>query len=89
MASTVLRFALPGQFQIIDQRVYRFITPDHDRLKIPHNIDKKVELYFDYLSRLKSICEEFEIPFNKSDRILYQADKIENKNTPLTTYAKH
>ena len=28
MASTVLRFAVPDRLQIIDQRVYRFITEE-------------------------------------------------------------
>jgi thermostable 8-oxoguanine DNA glycosylase len=86
MASTVLRFAVPDQLQIIDQRVYRFIT-DRDRLKIPNNIDHKVDLYFDYVERLKNICNDYNIPFSKADRILYQLDKIHNKDIRLKTFA--
>ena len=87
MASTVLRFAVPDELQIIDQRVYRFITPDKFSLKIPYNIDKKVELYFDYIERLKIICKDYNIPFSKADRILYQLDKIYNKDISLKTSA--
>lgn len=88
MASTVLRFACPNHLQIIDQRVYRFIMPDEDFLKIPHNIDKKIILYFDYINYLKTTCENFNIPFEKSDRLLYQLDKMENKKIPIITYTK-
>ena len=87
MASTVLRFAVPDKLQIIDQRVYRFITPDKDCLNIPYNIEKKIDLYFDYIERLKKICKDFDIPFSKADRILYQLDKIHNKNIRLKTSA--
>jgi len=86
MASTVLRFAVPDQFQIIDQRVYRFIT-DKDCLDIPYNIEKKIELYFNYIKELKIICQEHNIPFSKADRILYQLDKIHNKGIRLKTSA--
>ena len=83
MASTVLRFADPNQFQIIDQRVYRFITPGENQLKIPHNKEAKIELYFKYIDCLKEICSAFNIAFNKSDRILYQLDKTLNRNIPI------
>ena len=86
MASTVLRFACPDKLQIIDQRVYRFITDDQDSLKIPYNPEEKINLYQKYLKRLREICLEYNIPFNKSDRILYQLDKTENKDIKLTTY---
>lgn len=85
MASTVLRFAVPNHLQIIDQRVYRFITPDENSLNIPYNLEKKIELYFNYMERLKKISEDYDIPFSKSDRILYQMDKIYNKNISLKT----
>lgn len=84
MASTVLRFAVPHELQIIDQRVYRFIT-DKNKLEIPYNIDKKVELYFDYIEQLKNNCNQFGITFSESDRILYQIDKIVNKDVKLKT----
>lgn len=86
MASTVLRFAVPNDLQIIDQRVYRFIT-DKSCLNIPYNIEKKIELYFDYIHQLKSICQEKNIPFFKADRLLYQLDKIHNKDIRLKTSA--
>lgn len=82
MASTVLRFAVPDKLQIIDQRVYRFIT-DKDCLKIPYNIEQKIDLYFKYIDQLKSICQQKNIPFFKADRILYQLDKIHNKDIGL------
>jgi thermostable 8-oxoguanine DNA glycosylase len=85
MASTVLRFAVPEKLPIIDQRVYRFITPTEDSLKIPHQIDRKVAVYFDYVDRLREICRKFEIEFQKADRVLYQLDKFHNKHIPLKT----
>lgn len=87
MASTVLRFAVPEHLQIIDQRAYRLITPGKDSLKIPYNIDKKIELYFDYIHRLKNECAKHSIPFSKADKILYQLDKKENKEIRLTSYS--
>jgi thermostable 8-oxoguanine DNA glycosylase len=89
MASTVLRFACPNELQIIDQRVYRFITPGKDSLKIPHNIEEKIDLYFKYIEQLHTICDGYKLEFKKIDRILYQLDKTENKNIPLTTSSKH
>jgi thermostable 8-oxoguanine DNA glycosylase len=88
MASTVLRFAVPDQLQIIDQRVYRFITKE-DCLKIPYNIKQKIELYFNYIDQLKSICQQNNIPFFKADRVLYQLDKIYNKDIRLKTSARY
>jgi len=84
MASTVLRFAVPDKLQIIDQRVYRFIT-EEDYLKIPYNIEQKIMLYFNYINQLKSICQQKNIPFFKADRVLYQLDKIHNKEIRLKT----
>ena len=83
MASTVLRFACPNELQIIDQRVYRFISEDTDVFKKPYNDDKKVEVYFQYIEKLKKICATYNIPFSKSDRILYQLDKELNANHPI------
>lgn len=84
MASTVLRFAVPGELQIIDQRVYRFIT-DNDCLDIPTNIDEQVELYFNYINLLKKLCRDYNIIFLKADRILYRLDKTLNKDIKLKT----
>ena len=82
MASAVLRFACPDHLQIIDQRVYRFITQEN-KLKLPFNTDKKIDLYFDYIKTLRHVWEKYGIVFNESDRILYQLDKIHNKNIPI------
>lgn len=84
MASAVLRFAVPDHLQIIDQRVYRFIT-DHDHLKIPFNVEKKIQLYFEYIEQLKKTCLKAGISFCESDRILYQLDKKHNKEYRLKT----
>lgn len=73
MASTFLRFINPNYFQIIDQRVYRIINGED--LKIPFSKPKKIELYKKYLIDLKEICIANDIPFSKSDRILYLLDK--------------
>lgn len=83
MASAVLRFACPEHLQIIDQRVYRLIMPGAERLKLPSSIDKKIELYFEYIGQLKKVCRERGIEFRLADRILYQLDKTENKNVPI------
>ena len=87
MASTVLRFAVPEHLQIIDQRAYRLVINDKDSLKIPYNINKKIDLYFNYIQCLKNECAKYGIPFSKADKILYQLDKTENKEIGLTTYS--
>lgn len=43
----------------------------------------KIALYFDYIKKLKEICMEYKIGFYKADRILYQLDKIHNKDIPI------
>jgi thermostable 8-oxoguanine DNA glycosylase len=83
MASTVLCFALPGKFQIIDQRVYRFITQGENELKIPHDIEDQINLYFNYIERLKEECIAKNIPFDKADRVIYQLDKNSNSGIPI------
>lgn len=83
MASTVLRFACPDHLQIIDQRVYRLITAGADSLKLPYNEEKKIAVYFAYIDELKLVCSKYGIPFNKSDRILYQLDKKLNRDFPI------
>jgi len=83
MASTLLRFACPSIFQIIDQRVYRFITPGAEKLSLPHNPDRKIDLYFEYLKRLHETCHEYNIKFEEADRILYQLDKKYNKDISI------
>lgn len=83
MASTVLRFACPHEMQIIDQRVYRLINPD-GQLRKTMSTEAKINLYFKYINELKTVCQNYNIPFFKADRILYQLDKMENKDFPIT-----
>lgn len=83
MASTVLRFAVPLHLQIIDKRVYRFIHEDVNEFKIPYNNEGKVQLYFSYIAKLKEVCSQKNIPFEKADRILYQLDKHLNAEIPI------
>ena len=84
MASSILRFKNPNIYQIIDQRVYRFIMGKE--IKEPYSITKKVEYYLDYLNKLKSVCEEFKIDFSQSDRIFYELDKKFNSKETLKNY---
>ncbi|PUB28155.1 hypothetical protein C8J95_10899 [Elizabethkingia sp. YR214] len=83
MASTLLRFINPDQFQIIDQRVYRLLYGEE--LKIPFSKSKKINLYKEYIVYLKSVCDNYKIPFSQSDRILYLLDKHPkvNKNQKI------
>lgn len=76
IASTILRFRNPKIFQIIDQRVYRLIYGTE--LKIKTNINNNIIQYLDYLTYLRKVCDLYQIPFSKSDRILYEYDKITN-----------
>ena len=82
MASTILRFANPSELQIIDQRVYRLISNEKHLRKL-YNVEAKINLYFEYIDELKGICKNYNIPFIKADRILYQLDKIVNKEIPI------
>ncbi len=77
MASTILRFKNPEIYQIIDQRVYRLIYGID--LKMSTKIHLNIKQYFEYISDLKRICKKIGIPFIDSDRILYEYDKIVNK----------
>ncbi|WKN31229.1 hypothetical protein PZB74_19960 [Porifericola rhodea] len=81
MASTILRFKNPNIYQIIDQRVYRVIFGK--KLVLPTQSEKLVELYFSYLEELRKTCESYQIVFNKSDRILYELDKVINADVKI------
>ncbi len=83
MSSTILRFACPQNLQMIDQRVYRLIMPGESYLKHSSNIEVKVELYFNYLHRLKEVCDQYGVPFEKADRILSELDKMENRDVAV------
>lgn len=84
MASTILRFKNPNIYQIIDQRVYRFIFGK--KIKEPNAIIKKIDFYINYLQELQFVCKEFKIDFNQSDRILYVMDKKFNSDKNLKNY---
>jgi len=81
MASTILRFKNPDIYQIIDQRVYRFIYGRE--LKLNSNIDEQIQVYIDYLEKLKEVCEKHKIEFAKADRVLYTMDKEYNADIPI------
>lgn len=79
MASTILRFKNPNIYQIIDQRVYRIIYGTE--LKLKYNPNDNIIQYLDYLTDLQKVCDNFQIPFSESDRILYSYDKkVNDKN---------
>lgn len=85
MASTILRFKNPKVYQIIDQRVYRLLySKELDIVRL--GIDEQIEMYFQYLTDLKKASTKYKISFEKSDRILYEADKRMNKAIPLKNY---
>ena len=84
MATTVLRFKNPHIYQLIDQRVYRFIFGDTMPKTTKH--DQLIEIYSSYLKRMREVCEKYNIEFSTADRTLYQADIIENKKIKLTGY---
>ena len=89
MISTILRFRNPNIYQIIDQRVYRFIYGDNLDLKnasTKNGIDSQIDLYIKYLKDLRQKCNKYKISFKESDRILYMADKKINKQLPLKRY---
>lgn len=86
MASTILRFKNPKIYQIIDQRVYRFIY-DGNELKYPEtDINQQIIIYLNYLDRLKNICSEKNVRFEIADRIFYTMDKNHNRGENLKGY---
>jgi thermostable 8-oxoguanine DNA glycosylase len=90
MASTILRFKNKNIYQIIDQRVYRIIYKDK-KLKLTQylndtNMAMQIELYLQYLKDLADVCKKINIPFDKSDRILFIADRRINKDHKLDNY---
>ncbi len=90
MASTILRYRNPNLFQIIDQRVFRIIYPKETLKLSTYNSDKniksQIDLYLKYLEDLQDVCVKLEIPFEKSDRILFMADRRINKGHKLNNY---
>ena len=84
IASSILRYKNPFIYQVIDQRVYRLINDCE--LKLPSKITSQIDLYLDYLSKLRDVCNSKNIPFNNADRILYEIDKKVNKEIKLKNY---
>ena len=85
MASTILRFRNPKVYQIIDQRVYRFIYGEELKYLID-DTNLQIEIYLKYLNTLKEVCEKKQINFKEADRILYCMDKLYNKDIKLKGY---
>jgi hypothetical protein len=86
MASTILRFLNPKVYQIIDDRVYRFLySGENDKNKWNNNkpryesapIDEKIKIYCDYLRDLKKASDENNIDFFDADRVFYFYDIFE------------
>lgn len=83
LASTILRFKNSNIYQIIDQRVYRFIHPNGEELKNSNKIEDTIDMYLEYLERLHFVCKTYKINFTDSDRILYLMDKKSNEEFKL------
>lgn len=81
MASTILRFKNPDYFQIIDERAYRVL---HGK-PLPSStvVKKQVQLYFDYLHKLRTLSQEQNLSFSTLDRVLYGLDKVLNKDLKI------
>ncbi len=84
MASTILRFANPKVFQIIDVRAFRVLTdgigsyPKKPQLITEGYLKNSCDIYFGYLDELCELQGE-NFPFENMDRILYQLDiKLRN-----------
>lgn len=89
MASTILRFRNKHLFQIIDQRVYRILYGHElktNQQKTESNILEQINMYLKYLERLQDACSKLNIPFEMSDRVLYNADKRINSTEKLKNY---
>ena len=82
MASSILRFKNSKIYQIIDQRVYRFITGQELKYSI-NDIDGQIKLYLHYLEILRESCDIYKIDYELSDRILFQMDKKFNKSLKI------
>jgi len=55
-------------------------------LKIPSSIKDQIDLYLDYLLKLRDVCKNKNIPFKDADRVLYEVDKKVNKKIKLKNY---
>jgi len=78
MASTLLRFQNPKVFQIIDRHAYRAVTGDDYPLYSASGVQRKIDVYFQYLDDLFALADTKSVPFHELDRILYIFDKQQN-----------
>jgi len=78
MASTILRFINPNVFQIIDRHAFRAVYGKKYPLYQATPTERKISLYFDYLSDLIDLCESKGLAFTTIDRLLYIFDKKNN-----------
>jgi len=85
MTSTILRFKNANVYQIIDQRVYRFLFGKELKYS-EKDINEQINIYLEYLQKLKAVCIEFNLDFKTSDRVLYSMDKIYNIDENLKGY---
>lgn len=85
MASTVLRFKNPNIYQIIDQRVYRFLYGQELKYK-ENDLNEQILIYMNYLNKLRQVCKEYSIDFTTADRVFYSMDKIYNPEEKLNGY---
>jgi hypothetical protein len=86
MASTILKFKNRHVFQIIDQRVYRILYGKPLKVSTSLSekmINKTINLYFDYLEKLRQICKLMKLKFEDSDRVLYMMDKRVNSSIKI------
>ncbi len=76
IASTILRFKNPQDYQIIDQRAYRYLYGEELNLNAPtiKNIDSQIKLYIRYLHDLREMTQNTGWDFSMLDRILYWKD---------------
>jgi len=79
IASTILRFKNPHIYQIIDQRVYRFLYGKELKYS-DSNINEQIIIYLDYLSKMRQVCNTHNVPFEIADRVFYTMDKRFNFN---------
>jgi hypothetical protein len=82
IASTILRFKNPKIYQIIDQRVYRFIYGQELFLSKSSD-EQQVEIYMSYLLTLRKECYRYGVRFENADRIFYSMDKKYNSDYKL------
>ena len=78
MASTILRFINPKVFQIIDRHAYRAVYDKKYPLYQATPPERKISLYFDYISDLIDLCKSKGLAFTTIDRLLYIFDKKNN-----------